>query len=149
MFSQNNKAVAIEIDDSRNTISKLISPINHTVCCLDKPLDPINDKFFVKINQNTSKKIWLGVCILDIVRKNNFVQCSGIGKGTYAIDQSSAIAYSYNNPHNYATFSNHFLPNYNIAGTSITQTAVFYKLIQGMEFQIGRHHNGSNSLLGR
>ncbi len=30
----------------------------------------------------------MGVCDLSIVRNNNFVNCFGIGKGTYAIDQS-------------------------------------------------------------
>ena len=93
---------------------------------MDKPLDAVNDKFFVKINSNPSKKIWLGVCILDVVRKNNFVGCNGIGKGTYAIDQSSSTAYNYNNPNSYATISNHHSANHNPTGYNTIATAVHF-----------------------
>lgn len=102
----------------------MIGNVNYTVCCLDKPFNPVNNRFFVKINSNPNKKIWLGACILDVVRKNNFVGCNGLGKGTYAIDQSAGSIYSYNNPNNYATISNHHVSNLNPLGSNSLKTAV-------------------------
>jgi hypothetical protein len=32
----------------------------------------------------------MGVCILDIVKANNYTHCYGIGKGSWAIDQVGA-----------------------------------------------------------
>ena len=55
---------------------------------------------FVKINKNPSKKVWLGGCILNVVKKNNFVGCIGTGKGTYAIIQNSG-----SDPNDFATIS--------------------------------------------
>lgn len=90
---------------------------------MDKSIDPINNKFFVRINSNTTKKLCIGVCILDIVKKQNFISCSGLAKGTYAIEQST-IGYSYMNPNSYATFSNHHVLNYNSVGNNNVMNAV-------------------------
>lgn len=54
----------------------------------------------MRIDSNPNKKIWMGACLLDVVKKQNFVNCFGLGKGTYAICQS----YGSNNGGN-ATFS--------------------------------------------
>jgi len=37
--------------------------------------------------QPGNKGVWMGVCVLDIVKNFNFSSCYGIGKGTWAIDQ--------------------------------------------------------------
>ncbi len=135
MFSENSKALTIELSDSKKTISRLTGPYTYAICCFDKPLDAINSRFFVKINSNINKKLWLGACILDVVRKLNFVSCYGMGKGTYAINQS--IASAYNNPEGYATYSNHHLSNYNSSGGyNSTSNAVNNCLILGLDFQI-------------
>jgi hypothetical protein len=84
----------------------LSNPIIIQFVALINPLIQIITIFFIKINTNPSKKLWLGLCLLDVVKKNNFMACSGFGKGTYAIDQSNGPSYSYNNPNNYATLSN-------------------------------------------
>lgn len=68
-LSEKNKALSISISDSKKSIVKLNKPNNFTICCADKPLDPINNKFFVKIDTNPNKKIWMGVCLLEVVRK--------------------------------------------------------------------------------
>lgn len=61
---------------------------------------------------------------MDVVKKNNFMACSGLGKGTYAIDQSNGPSYSYNNPNNYATFSNHHFNDFNQGFNNMTTNAV-------------------------
>ena len=81
----------MQISDSKQTLIKSnIGGINYSMCCLDKPIDPINSSFFIKIDKNPSKRgIWLGVCTHKVVRLNNYSNCNGYKKGTYAIDQNS------------------------------------------------------------
>lgn len=63
-LSTNNKALSIELDDSKSSISRLVSGQGYEMCVFDKPLHRINDKFFVRIGINPNKKIWFGVCLL-------------------------------------------------------------------------------------
>lgn len=83
-------------------------PTNFTICCADKGIDAINNKFLVRIDSNLNKKIWMGVCLLDIVRRYNFVNCFGLGKGTYGISQSNGSFYGGN-----AAISHHENNQYN------------------------------------
>lgn len=80
---------------------------NYGICCLQRKMDNLNNRFYVKIKKNLTKRIWFGVCIMDVVRKFNFMNLNGHGKGLYALDQGSNNGYSYNNPSNYATTWNH------------------------------------------
>ena len=48
--------------------------------------------------QPGNKGVWMGVCVVDIVKNFGFASCYGIGKGTWAIDQvgaTHASAYSW------------------------------------------------------
>lgn len=47
----------------------------------------------MRIGKNPNKKIWIGVCSLNVVRKNNFFNCFGTGKGTYALDQTGSSGF--------------------------------------------------------
>ena len=90
-FSDINKALCIQLEDSKKTILTQMADYNYMICCLEKPLDFTNNWFCVRIDKNPNKKIWMGVCDLSIVKKNNFVNCFGTGKGTYAIGQSGGL----------------------------------------------------------
>lgn len=66
----------------------------YPMCLTERAFDPINNKikFFVKKIEHVKKKsICLGVCLYNIVKTHNFLNCAGFNKGIYAIDQS----YSY------------------------------------------------------
>jgi hypothetical protein len=122
---------------------------SYSICLFDKPFDAINDKFFVRMDKNLNKKIWLGACLLEVVRKTNFIGCSGHGKGTYAIDQSSSTAYSYNNPNNYATLSNHHYSDYNASGYNASKTAVIFCLFIGLDIKGRGYFDGADTLFQR
>lgn len=98
----------------------------YSMCCLDRPLDPLNHRFFVRINANPSKKLWLGVCILDIVRNKNFIACNGLGKGVYGIDQSGGGCNHYSNPNNHAVALNHHIKSYNFSANTVNNSIIVY-----------------------
>jgi hypothetical protein len=79
----------------------------------------------VRIDKNPNKRIWIGVCALNIVKKNNFFGCFGIGKGTYGLDQTGNSG-SFNSLNNFAAVSSHHELKENILGGS-----VFYPVIDG------------------
>ena len=93
---------------------------NYGICCLQRKMDALNNRFYVKIKKNLTKRVWFGVCIMDVVKKLNFMNLNGHGKGVYALDQGSSTHYSYNNPSNWATTWNHhsLTHNQNTGSTS-------------------------------
>jgi hypothetical protein len=127
-FSLINKSIAIGISDSKKSISRVLANHNHAICCMNKPLDPLNNKFYVRIDKNPVRNLWIGACILDVVRANNFTSCNGVGKGTYAIDQY--VGANYNNANNYATFSHHTNQQFNNTNYGSAYNAVMIFIIQ-------------------
>lgn len=55
---------------------------------MEDPITEINNSVTVMVKEQPGNKgVWMGVCVLDIVKNFNFSSCYGIGKGTWAIDQ--------------------------------------------------------------
>jgi hypothetical protein len=58
------------------------------VVIIEEALSESNDNVTVVIKeQPSSKGIWVGVCVLDIVKNFNYSGCYGMNKGSWAIDQ--------------------------------------------------------------
>jgi hypothetical protein len=70
-------------------------------------MDIINNRFYVRIKKNLTKRVWFGVCILNVAKKFNFVHLNAHSKGVYALDQGNSNGYSYSNPSNHASTWNH------------------------------------------
>ncbi len=72
----------------------------YPIAVFEEPLTELNDNVNIKVTEQPGNKgIWMGVCVLDIVKNFNYLSCYGLGKGTYAIDQvgqTHASAYSWN-----------------------------------------------------
>lgn len=74
----------------------------------------------------------MGVCLLDVVRRQNFVNCFGLGKATYAICQSHG---SWNG--GFVGFSHHDNSQYNATNYNGNMNAVILMLKQGWNFKEG------------
>ena len=75
---------------------------NRTGALGNRPLDPINNtvRFNIIKNGDGIPSICVGVAILNIIKKNNFVNCTGNKRGVYCIDQASTTNWGSLQPSN-------------------------------------------------
>ena len=57
---------------------------------VNKLIDPVNNAVSFRILKNGegTKSICMGICMLDLVKGQNYTNCIGFRKGTYGIDQA-------------------------------------------------------------
>ena len=64
------------------------------LCLAAHPLSPVNSKTCFRIDKAPGEKtVALGVCIENVVKSHNYLNCGAFGKGIYAIDQNNPLFY--------------------------------------------------------
>jgi hypothetical protein len=78
------------IEKKKNNGIFIIISGNRAGALGNRPLDPINNtvKFNIIKNGDGIPSICVGVAILTIIKRNNFLNCTGNKRGVYCIDQA-------------------------------------------------------------
>lgn len=125
-FSLVHKASCLTINEHQDVAKRGEGSGGYPIVLIEERISEFNDNVSVKIvEQPGNKGIWIGVCVLDIVKTFNYQSCYGIGKGTWAIDQvgqTHVSAY---------TWSHHD------SAYNSQPKVVLQRLLQGFQFAVG------------
>lgn len=128
-FSAHRKSAMLSISDSKCTLTRTQGAGGYPICLLESPFDPVNNSVSFRIEKQSDegkKSAWFGVCLLNVVKNLAFQNCAGVGKGTYAIDQSNP--YYMGDGELLSTSWNHHDSTFNQTSVGNSNLVVIYKI---------------------